>query len=456
MSAAQSIDDGLGEHVLVYGSLPPEGSDLDLLVRPEQQQAVEAALRAAGFERRDDEWARFSGTTADLVEWTSAASWDLPAEQLRALFDEARAIEGFTMLVRPAPHHDLLILARRIACGEGVLDAKRRARLELALAEDPEAWGRAQELAQAWQARTALEALQVAWRTDKPIPEDRRAAARLERGGPPSWSPGVAASRLKAGARRIPRPGRGAVVAFSGLDGAGKSSQAAGLRDTLERLGYDAVVVRTRITWDDPLWRISEPIKRLLTPPMRMLTRLRSTRGTGQPETQAHAARHNHSDPPQTAPDGTRPEPLHPVTRVREESAILTDLWTLMITFANAYVQWKLMRRALVRGAIVLCDRYTLDSIVELRYSYGRERPFRLARLALVMLYPKPVRAYFLDLPPQTAFERKGEWGIPWLTEHRDLYLEECERLGVRLLDGERPVEDLCAEVAREVWLSGI
>jgi hypothetical protein len=55
------------------------------------------------------------------------------------------------------------------------------------------------------------------------------------------------------------------VVAFSGLDGAGKSSQATGLHETLIRLGYEAIIVRTRITWDDALWPIAEPIKRVLT-----------------------------------------------------------------------------------------------------------------------------------------------------------------------------------------------
>jgi thymidylate kinase len=127
-----------------------------------------------------------------------------------------------------------------------------------------------------------------------------------------------------------------------------------------------------------------------------------------------------------------------------------------MITLANASSQWKLMHRQLLRGGVVICDRYTLDSIVELRYSYGRTRRYRAARAALRSLYPTPVRAYFLDVSPEAALERKGEWGIRWLTEHRDLYLEECERLGVRMLDGEQPQADICAEIAREVWLSGI
>jgi thymidylate kinase len=114
------------------------------------------------------------------------------------------------------------------------------------------------------------------------------------------------------------------------------------------------------------------------------------------------------------------------------------------------------MRRALRRGAVVVCDRYTLDSIVELRYTYGRDRPLRTARAALSRLYPRPLRAYLLDVQPDTALARKGEWGIDWLRDHRELYLLEAAPLGVRVIDGQRSREEICAEVAREVWLSGI
>jgi thymidylate kinase len=449
--APELIDAAVTGRVLVYGSLPPDGRDLDLLVRKPEEQAIGARLAEAGFVRRESEWARFASCSVEVVELASAASWDLPAEALDVLFDEAPGIEGLRNAVRPSPHHTLLILARRIACGDGVLDEKRRTRLQQALAEDPDAWARAGALAEGWSAGAALSALEGAWRTGARIPPARRAAARRERHGAHKGSRG-GHKRLAVAAKRMPRPRRGAVVAFSGLDGAGKSSQAGALRETLERLGYDAVVVRTRIAWDDSLWTIAGPIKRLLTPPLRALAALRPA-----PAAPARPRAREQPDEGEFGGDAREPAAApHPVTIVRESSPLLTDLWTLMITLANASSQWKLMRRRLLRGGIVICDRYTLDSIVELRYSYGSERPFRSARAALSRLYPTPVRAYFLDLPPQAAFERKGEWGIQWLSEHRDLYLQECERMGVRLLDGERARAEICAEVAREVWLSGI
>ena len=52
------------------------------------------------------------------------------------------------------------------------------------------------------------------------------------------------------------------------------------------------------------------------------------------------------------APSGHTATARDPVTRVREASAVLTELWTLAITVANAFSQWKLMRRHLLGGGL--------------------------------------------------------------------------------------------------------
>ena len=452
VKAAELIDTVVAGRVLVYGSLPPDGRDLDLLVREPEERAIGEILTEAGFARRGNEWVRFARCSAEIVELTTARSWDLPADEVDLLFGQGLAIDGLRNVVRPSPHHTLLILARRVTCADGVLDQKLRTRLGLALSENPEAWARARERADGWSARVALDALQNAWRTGARIPPAHRAAARRERSRTRKRSRGRAREWLSTTTSGLHRPRLGRVVAFSGLDGAGKSSQADALRETLAHLGYDAIVVRTRITWDDALWTIAGPIKRVLTPPLRLLTSVRVVQAASD-----RRAGPNHDDRSESSP-GTNENAAtqDPVTRVREASSLLTELWTLVITLANASLQWKLMCRQLLHGGIVVCDRYTLDSIVELRYSYGSGRPFRSARAALSRLYPRPLRAYFLDVSPQSALERKGEWGIQWLSEHRDLYLQECVRLGVRLLDGELPQADICDEVAREVWLTGI
>jgi thymidylate kinase len=455
VSAAELVDSLLAGRVLIYGSLPPQARDLDLLVRAPEEHALRTELPRAGFAARGGEWVRFAECSVDIVELTSAAGWRLPSAELASLFEQSVQLDGMRNLTRPSPHHTLLILARRIASADGVLSEKLRARLKRALDEDRQAWGEARARAGAWGAAAALEALEQAWRSGGRESAPRCVAARSEQ---PSahTAPHRAMARLRATgrrARRQRRQRRGTVIAFSGLDGAGKSSQALALCETLARLGRDATVVRTRIRWDDSLWSISEPLKRMLAPAARIIA---ARAGPDPVATGARSGDATRESPDAGGPAGLSLVQPHPVTRIREQSAVLTDLWTMVVTLANAALQWRLMHRALLRGAVVICDRYTLDSIVELRYSYGSERPLRSARAVLRLLYPTPVRAYFLDVSPQAALERKGEWGLQWLNEHRELYLQECERGAVQILDGERATAELCAEVARDVWLSGI
>jgi hypothetical protein len=69
------------------------------------------------------------------------------------------------------------------------------------------------------------------------------------------------------------------------------------------------------------------------------------------------------------------------------------------------------------------------------------------------MLSPRPVRSFWMAVPPATALERKAEqYNLDQLTLQNRLYEEEHARLGARRLDGTRPREELCDEIAREVW----
>ncbi len=68
---------------------------------------------------------------------------------------------------------------------------------------------------------------------------------------------------------------------------------------------------------------------------------------------------------------------------------------------------------------------------------------FSLAGWLLRVLSPSPVLAFFLDVPPETALERKqDQWNVDELGLHGELYREEAARLGVTRLDGAKPKEE--------------
>src|SRR3954451_21369356 len=125
MSAAELVDAAARERVLVLGPFPPEGRDLDLVTRRAARDDIVAALGADGFLPRGpglspprrwvEQWVKFGGGTAYAVDIHSAERWGVPNEEVAALFDEGLPIDGMARLVRCAPHHVLLLTARRLA-----------------------------------------------------------------------------------------------------------------------------------------------------------------------------------------------------------------------------------------------------------------------------------------------------------------------------------------------------
>ena len=155
---------------------------------------------------------------------------------------------------------------------------------------------------------------------------------------------------------------------------------------------------------------------------------------------------------PRRAHSGVQTAEPHDAGRaLRQRSALVTHAWTLIVAIAHARVQRRAVRKR--ETGVVICDRYTLDAVVWLRFHYGRQRSFRLQTFVLRLLSRTPLRAYYFDVEPATALGRKVEhFGLAELETLRALYREECERCGVTLLDGEREKDDLCAEIAQDVW----
>jgi thymidylate kinase len=428
MTLAQTIDRLLAGPVLVFGSPPPAGRDLDLLARPTEERVLRAWLEQEGFIERGGEWARFRDCTVESLDLVPLAAWGLADASAAELFAEARSVPGFRQLVRPAPRHLLLALARRLAEGDGRLREKHRERIESALGEDPAAWDGARAAAPGWSAERALAQLEQAYRSGDRVSRLRRAAALAEWPYAQGRTPGRAFVRAWLEARRAHHP-PAYLISFSGLDGAGKSSQAEALRHTLEQLGWVVAMQWVRLEWTT-LWEnrwlgiIGWPARTALG----LLARIRRSQEGGP---------------------GARLTPA----AVRQRSGLVANAWVTVVALAHASAQRRETRPHLRPGTIVICDRYTLDAAAHLRFRYGESHSFRRQIGLVRRLSPAPLRAYFIDVPAETAHARKAEqYSLDDLRRQALLYREEAPRLGVGRLDGERSREELCAEIAEDVW----
>lgn len=406
-----TVDTAVTARALVIGSPPPSGTDLDLLVRRPEDATLRKALRDAGLAEKGRRLVRFGLGAAFEVELQVAEEWGLPEAELEALYAEAKPLPGFRRLVEPAPHHRLLILATRLlGSGEGLSD-RRRARIDRALAGDPDAWRAAAARLPLWGSASALDHLRAAHRGD-----------RRDRGG--WWL------RLLRRLRSLARPRRrGAVVALSGVDGSGKSSQAKLLRDALRDLGLQVEVEWIPLASNAWIARLGATMKR-------PLTLLRSFRPA----------------PPEPGEDVRGLAP-NPGSILRERSRTANYGWASLVAAANGASHAYRVARHRAGGRVVVFDRYTLDSMARLRFFYGEERALRLPRALIEMLSPRPAVGFFLDVSADTSAERKDDmWHIEELERQVRLYREEHERARVVRLDGERPPAELAAEIAAAVW----
>lgn len=399
------IESSAADRVLVFGSLPPDGRDLDLLVRPQEEVALAHAFADRKMLTRSGKWVSFRNCSAYRVELVPASSWSLPPAETDALLGEARPIDGTRRLFRPAPYHLLLIYALRVAHGRG-LQEKHRGRLAAALVEDPASWDRARDRAETWGVRSALDRIQTAFDSDSPLPAPRSRGRR----------------------------GKGHLVALSGLDGAGKSAQAWGLIEALERTGHAAAVEHVPLGSNRVLWTVGGFAQRFV-------------RTTGRFGLFTEAARRPESGA------SILGDPAHPAPGGGALLGVLTQAWATFVALANAWTQWRTASRHILAGRIVIHDRYTLDSIVRLRTLYGETRSFRFQSWLIHGLSPKPLCSFLLDVSPDTALARKQDrWTLDQLRGQASLYRTEQKRLGIMRIDGERPREEICAEIAAEVW----
>ena len=190
--------------------------------------------------------------------------------------------------------------------------------------------------------------------------------------------------------RKVSGNQRPIFVSFSGIDGAGKSTQIEHLRTLLDQAG---IPVRVVVFWDDValLKGLRESSSHLL---------FNSEPGVGT------AAR----------PVSRRDKNVRswPMTALRFFLYFI-DAVSLGVAMASA-------RRA--DREVVIFDRYIYDELANLNLDRSLIRAY--ARL-LLKLVPSPDLAYLLDVDPSQARARKPEYPLEFLHRNRAAYLALSE-----------------------------
>lgn len=225
-------------------------------------------------------------------------------------------------------------------------------------------------------------------------------------------------------------------VSFSGLDGAGKSSQIDALRARLDgRHTVDAIWLPFKFWPPAAKHWVPTRVRRLVRPT-----------DVADPDKGIAPSQEDRNAHLEQARPATARGERTPGSR----TSLRATLRSFAATGAAFSTALSLRSRASGSGADVLVlDRYRLDSAMKLQYAFPRVSATRLARI-VELVAPRPDLEVFCRVPPEVAYARKAEqWTLEELTIQARLY----DRLTARwptvlVVDATRDRND----VAEEIW----
>lgn len=217
---------------------------------------------------------------------------------------------------------------------------------------------------------------------------------------------------------------RGSLITFSGLDGAGKSTQIELLMERLRQDGQDPLYVWTRGGYTPLFERLKKLARRL---PRRGLP------------------------PAGNNPQRARAFGKSWVRRLWLTLALLDLLWVW-----GVQLHWRRWR-----GRTVVCDRYLWDTLLDLGLNFSQERVDRwwLWRL-LARVAPRPDVAFLLLVDVDESVRRSDAKGEPFrdppevLARRLAQYRAWAKEGHWHVLDGRRPIPELAAQVLKELGTS--
>src|SRR3989449_9612481 len=205
---------------------------------------------------------------------------------------------------------------------------------------------------------------------------------------------------------------RGMLVAFSGVDGSGKTTQVKLLEESFRRINVDVIRIRSR-------WRPVLSLPLLVI--MRRLGYARVHRAGG----------------------------VYIVETRLPRRGGLTSLWCILTQVENIVKTGVKLVFPLLLGRTVICDRYALDMVVDgMAGLHDQPGQARLG-LQLLRLLPKPDFSFFMDTDPEVAFKRKPDLpGLGDYVERLRLYRQLSSRWGVTIVNARVSPET----IHRTVW----
>jgi thymidylate kinase len=187
------------------------------------------------------------------------------------------------------------------------------------------------------------------------------------------------------------------IISFSGIDGAGKSTQISALKTCLAENGLH---VKSLAFWDDVV--VFSRFREFMS-----YKAFKGDQGIGSPE-----------------------KPLN--RRDKNVTSLPVTVMRLFFYLADSVNLRLVLERTRGSGTdVVICDRYIYDELANLPLNRWFARAFM--RLAL-WISPQPDAAFLIDADPAAARARKPEYPLEFLGRNRESYLSLKQLTGQMIL----------------------
>jgi dTMP kinase len=215
---------------------------------------------------------------------------------------------------------------------------------------------------------------------------------------------------------------KGTLIAFTGIDGSGKTTQADLLVKNLLKDGIEASYVWSR--WEPFLVR-----------PFIAKWKEKKT---------------NCGDKIGDQYNGIRVEKQRLL-----ENPLFRWLWLISFFIDYGIQIFVRIRIGLLRKQLIISDRTFYDSIIDQVINLGERGDWLLDSIAsfwMKIIFPEPNMIIFVDCPPDIAFSRKEDApNVGYLIERRTLYVHLAERYGWSKVDGTLPVDKIAQQIRQIV-----
>ena len=129
----------------------------------------------------------------------------------------------------------------------------------------------------------------------------------------------------------------------------------------------------------------------------------------------------------------------------------LSKIWENILYLDLKIDYNKKVNNHLKKTNFVVLDRSIIDTIVDLEMITGSHGNLKNYLSKFLTLLPIQYSIFFLDIPPTLSFERNGDEDQESLSLRRELYLEVCNTLQIKKIDGTKSIEDIHMRIISEI-----